>query len=105
MDAELKERWLAKLRDSSVVKGRGTLNFNDQMCCLGVLCEVLQLPRVIDGNYVYYNYMDVERLTVCLGDSLLNEIGIEPNQQFALVKLNDSNRTFKEVIEYIESKL
>lgn len=58
MDKELKDKWVAALRSGEYKQGRSYLKRGDLYCCLGVLCEVAQLPSwdthadmaYLDGN-------------------------------------------------------
>ena len=45
MQKELKERWIAALRSGEYKQGRNYLNKDGGLCCLGVLCEVMELPK------------------------------------------------------------
>lgn len=41
MNSELKAKWVAALRDPRRKQGNGWLRTEDGMCCLGVLCDVI----------------------------------------------------------------
>ena len=40
MKRDVAKKWVAKLRSGEYEQGRGYLNDDGRMCCLGVLCEV-----------------------------------------------------------------
>ena len=52
MKRDVAKKWVAKLRSGEYEQGKGYLNDDGKMCCLGVLCEVaiedgLALARVM----------------------------------------------------------
>lgn len=40
LDPAIKAKWVAALRSGTYVQGKTRLRFNDEYCCLGVLCEL-----------------------------------------------------------------
>lgn len=104
MPPEVKIKWLAALESGIYTKGKNALNNNGRLCCLGVLCEVMEVPkhRVYDDGSVEYDFngSSWSGLIPCdfcnIGDSRIVE---------KLADINDNTETFKEVIEYIKENL
>jgi len=48
--------WVAALRSGEYKQGRQMLNCDNQFCCLGVLCEVLEIPKIQILNYYEYGF-------------------------------------------------
>lgn len=99
-----KQKWLEALRSDRYAQGTGTLRFNDNFCCLGVLCDVLDSEnweRMPSGTYA---------TKVHEGDNLLpahiaKVAGLDRSKQWELANLNDRGKSFAEIADYIEEKL
>jgi len=50
MKPEVKQLWCEALRSGKYKQGIGRLNRNNEMCCLGVLCDIHR--RAIGGRWV-----------------------------------------------------
>jgi hypothetical protein len=119
MNAELKAKWIAALRSGDYKQGRSRLATVDGgYCCLGVLCEVLELPKKrVEGGYEFAG------LSCVLSYSITEPLGIdsigsfEPDegderamgvrtgevcQAASLAMLNDSGYSFAEIADMIE---
>ncbi len=42
MNADVKTKWVAKLRSGAYKQGKGSLQKNGKFCCLGVLCDLFK---------------------------------------------------------------
>ena len=105
MNKDYKEKWLEALRSGNYVQGCGQLkSYNNEFCCLGVLCDVVSKNNEIfkwdgikfDGIYGY------------LSHNIMNIVGISFNEQQYLSDMNESikqKRTFKDIAKYIEENL
>jgi hypothetical protein len=101
MDPEIKARWVEALRSGAFKQATGTLRSKDgySHCCLGVLCEVADLPIAGDGGSVSGDEDGG-------GYGPINELvgGIFVAQY--LYGLNDADgKTFPEIADYIEANL
>ena len=105
-----KKRWIKALRSGKYEQGKGALrrpalrgNRAAEFCCLGVLCEVLELPRVYTG----YKNPETKRIHyVGLDPELLDKVGLTGKQQALLMHLNDAEgKTFQEIAAYISRNL
>lgn len=103
MDQEIKQKWVQALRSGDYEQGMGTLCKDGKYCCLGVLGEVLDLPKekneygrtYYNGNSTYLYLTD--------GGEFLN---LPLVKQVPLADMNDSGRyTFNDIADYIEENL
>lgn len=53
MNPEIKARWIADLRSGEFEQGRGYLNADGKLCCLGVLCEQAVRAGIIESSEGY----------------------------------------------------
>lgn len=62
MNPEIKQLWLDALRSGDYKQGTGQLrDYNDNYCCLGVLCDVVRKKRKIKGfTGAYFQYRENE---------------------------------------------
>jgi hypothetical protein len=112
MNPEIKDKWVAALRSGTYEQTTGRLRRDDpdrsRHCCLGVLCEVMELAFLGD-QYIYGGessgyypvYMDGE-----LGVDFLDEVGFGDDIQQDLIAMNDTNKDdFNKIADYIEKVL
>jgi hypothetical protein len=113
MNPEYKAKWIAALRSGAYKQGREALRNDDEFCCLGVLCDV------IDQNG-WENYQDDRVTTIALWKFANDEYetsfgengpavqltGLSAEIQDKLIELNDKDRaSFKQIADYIEEVL
>jgi hypothetical protein len=107
MNIELKQRWATALRSGQYKQGTHRLNRNGKHCCLGVLCEVLELPKDDEVGdtvkvYTYNNF----RMISNINSDLAKDIELSLKERDHLVSMNDcDNRNFNEIADYIEKDL
>jgi hypothetical protein len=96
MDPKVKKLWVKALRSGKYRQGRQELiTDKGSMCCLGVLCQVLD-PNTIAG----WHGMGVPP------NDLRDEAGLHSDDIDVFVEANDSYRwTFKRIADYIEGML
>lgn len=106
---EVKSLWVAALRSGKYRQGRGVLNSDGKFCCLGVLCEVLNIPSTMGDNAVFYggqasflpdSAMLLSGLTCPYGAAITIRDRVQ-----SLVTHNDSGVTFAEIADAIETQL
>ena len=113
MDKELKTRWVEALESGKYKKGKyglfGPLPFSlfaqveQGYCCLGVLADIT--GDLLHNGIKGYVLEDTgAKNFVDLGAELTSKLGLCDHEGF-LVDLNDSNDTFKEVVEYIKNEI
>lgn len=113
MNQEIKTKWLAALRSGKFTQGTGYLakrHFDSphySHCCMGVLCEILELPTTCNGGKVK-GYCDGS--TEWLPDEAvrLAELpsGNPVTSKGQLTKLNDvDGLSFDEIADIIEKEL
>lgn len=90
MDAEIKEKWVEKLRSGEYQQCQNTLYkpASNTYCCLGVLCDILNVDK--SYGFFYFQKDFSHPITV--------------DQQRMCIKLNDTdNKNFSEIADYIEA--
>jgi hypothetical protein len=104
MKQELKDKWVAALRSGKYKQTRqGKLkNRGGAYCCLGVLCEVMEVPSKFDNFYSEYEY---DGNTLSLSEKIRKQAGIRQKDANKLVEMNDDTKaTFKDIADYIEKR-
>ena len=95
MNAEIKQKWVEALRSGKYQQGHYALQTGEAYCCLGVLCVVTG-TKIFEGNST--------RPDDCSYDGILAH-GVNNNECARLWAMNDSNRSFAEIADYIEEHL
>lgn len=95
MDPTLKKMWTKALRSGAYEQGTGTLRKYGAFCCLGVLCEVAEVPNYVDICDSAEDYQ--ERFGMKYGLSVLK---IQD-----LIDKNDNGEPFENIAAYIEENL
>ena len=102
----LKEKWIEALRSGKYKQGSGLLSgFDGSYCCLGVLCEVMEIPKHHSESvkgFVYgddvaffpYKYLDQSGLN----DTTGRPKGDGPS----LLSMNDAGVSFEKIASAIE---
>lgn len=107
MDPELKAKWVAALRSGEYKQGTGRLRKptadGQRFCCLGVLCEVVGIPRLDDRDGGTAGY----KCGLSGSDCLLpmRVPGVDAYSQGKLASMNDGGSTFYTIADYIEENL
>ncbi len=110
MDREIKQQWVEALRSGEYQQGKSALRQGNAYCCLGVLCEVMQLdrrgPLFGGGPDVYvYIYGGVSHSTGLVPE-LREKVRILQDQMVELMDMNDCRgKTFPEIADWIEENL
>ncbi len=55
MTQELKDKWVAALRSGKYQQGTIHLQHDNRFCCLGVLCEVAEVPCEVVNGIAFYS--------------------------------------------------
>lgn len=112
MNKEIADKWVEALRSGKYKQGTGSLceitHSGEHYCCLGVLCDIANIPYTI-GSAPFKTY-DGDKIGLSLG--IMKKVGMESSLgrfrtinngiQFDLSKLNDGGRSFKEIADVIE---
>ena len=98
MNAELKAKWVEALRSGRYKQGRGFLrNANDEFCCLGVLCDVVDSSKWMHPAKDKAQFWDGLRLSVP------DNIGLTFSQS-SYAGLNDIQmKSFNEIADFVEA--
>lgn len=114
-----KEAWIKALRSGKYKQGKGALREGNLFCCLGVACEIAQLPRANFLCSTTYYCSDVvakkmirisaefapEYSAGNLPRSFAKDIGISSKAEGKLMNMNDNGKSFKEIADWIEENL
>lgn len=100
MTPELKEKWAAALESGEYEQAQGKLrDHDDRMCCLGVLCHLVDQSRWKRFNpasaWLHLGEEGIPRL-----DFLLN-LGISSETAEGLAEQNDAGVTFREIAKLV----
>lgn len=111
MNKEIKEKWITALKSGEYKQGKGTLNANEEFCCLGVLADLYLKEKnreweiqsdgkhLIDGNSAYLSQEC--KLWAGLNDGNPTPLGYK----LGVANLNDEGATFEEIAAIIEKGL
>ena len=115
--------WVKALRSGDYEQGKEALCKGGSFCCLGVLCEILELPKVDHSGAIYYNFPRPEGALSAVGmqqsvipriwqpiileDLNLQQVveddeGDKRTLHTHLICMNDAGKTFDEIADYIE---
>ena len=101
--SENRAAWVTALRSQKYKQGYGHLREIDLHCCLGVACELQNVPFA-DGGYIFgiNAVMDME-----IPEKKFYEwFGLPLSAQLYLADMNDIEcKTFPEIAEYLEQHL
>ena len=107
MRAELKAKWLEALRSGRFPQAAGRLKSDQGYCCLGVLCEVNEVPqdRSPIGTYefTFQSRFGGEYAGYAMPPD--NYEGLEDWHYTELVTMNDRGRPFKDIADWIEKNI
>jgi hypothetical protein len=110
MDAELKKKWIEKLRSGEYKQGQEILKHsNGRYCCLGVLCEAMGYTDWKSDDYGDLSIQLPEWDTPVTGNiprPLQEKIGMTHEQNGELICMNDSKAyNFEQIADYIEREM
>lgn len=127
MIREIRDQWLARLRDGRL-QGQRLLDYDDKhgkrrQCCLGVLCELAAEAGIVTvhtgpgtdygSNALVHSYWsgDGGRDTFYLPAAVAEWAGLDgvqgwiPGRSRSLAQMNDEGQTFAEIADAIEAGL
>ena len=109
MEAKLKTDWVAALRSRKYKQGRFFLkNFDDEYCCLGVLCDIIDSSKweTTKEKNPAWTSSNGEKLRTSFNNKDLEKIGLTEKEQDMLISLNDDNEfSFSLIADYIEENI
>jgi len=100
-------KWLAELRSGKYLQGDTDLRSkDDEYCCLGIACELFEVPRNLSQSgerYEYDGHSATAPSEVVAALALYSELGSsQPRDIDSLAGLNDSGKTFEEIADLVE---
>jgi len=111
MKEQIKEKWLAALRSGDYKQGKAALRSkDDEFCCLGVLCDVLDSDAWTENPVTCRPYAPDSCLFWggmfgALPMDTRDEVEITDDEHNTLVDLNDDGRSFEYIADHIERNM
>jgi len=111
---EIIDKWVTALKSGQYQQGHYKLKYEKDgqfyYCCLGVLCEVLEIPSAVccdddrNGHKIYRFGIDDKVLPPQICDRLkIGPTGMN-SESNSLAYKNDEGSTFLEIANFIESR-
>ena len=100
----MKEQLIAALRSGKYQQGQARLCKDGKYCCIGVLCELMEIPK--EEGIAHTKYAGN---AICMPDDYLKQSGLHShfgssgNGGLDLARLNDKGYTFEQIADIIES--
>lgn len=114
MNSEIKAKWVAALRSGEYRQGEKVLRYEDQFCCLGVLCELHRQDTgdgwdpLSTGDFIYggKSYLPPDNVIEWAGlDSDAPSVVGDDGYFRGLPDLNDDGLSFTQIADLIEEQL
>lgn len=114
MNIELKAKWLEALRSGKYKQSQGFLNTLNGMCCLGVLCDVVDSSKWYENPDPYSTLKvypgnppeDGSADMMCFPPMAITRLADLTNDEMCnLAERNDGGDTFHEIADWIERTL
>lgn len=104
MDPELKAKWIEALRSGEYKQCRGKLHKElVGYCCLGVLCDIdSQVTENMQHGIGIFQF-EGRFESSYLPTGYRSKIGLDSQDEANLVHMNDTNKSFSEIADYIEA--
>jgi len=102
MDKKLKDKWTARLRSGQYFQGRGAFrNLENEFCCLGVLCDIVNPVGWRVGIDRWYFWKDQKGE---FDTTQLDALGLSNEDQTSLIRMNDDERAdFNQIADWIDA--
>jgi len=101
MKTVTKAEWIDALKSGKYKQGEGRLRRDDRFCCLGVLCDLMEVPYTLNGDdgavYDFGNRLS----TTMISGSILDQMGVRIKPA-SLAKMNDSGYQFEGIAKYLD---
>lgn len=116
MKKAMMEKWVKALESGQYQQGMEYLNMEGNYCCLGVLCEITNIPKSQDGVFTNYSGSNcILTSTVQKKLDIKSDIGNFHGEEVkwprgmkkfktdasCLAELNDHGATFKQIAKFI----
>jgi hypothetical protein len=104
--SEIKEKWLFALKSGNYKQIQERLSSPEGYCCLGVLCEVLEVPKSVGLVIQYEGSHSTLPISVTQKTDLTRYgdfRGFIINGKYTLADLNDSGASFDFIAHIIET--
>ena len=103
---EIINKWIHALRSGEYKQTKNVLASPEGFCCLGVLCEVMQIPKTIDDDGITtYEFGGIGDTAMLRGLTLKTLEDLLGYYAVNLSVMNDKGMNFKEIADKIESSV
>lgn len=110
MNKTVKRKWVKALRSGKFKQGANRLVWNDQYCCLGVLCEILGGKKVEGTDRTFSSFPREQGFLIdgyfCAGSlpqQTADRIKLSVRACRKLAELNDKRiMSFKDIADHVE---
>jgi hypothetical protein len=107
MDPVAKKKWVDALRSGKYNQGRGRLRHDDEYCCLGVFCDLIDDGEWSEPTFsgIYFYKVGDKDSSGWLVDPILEHYCISNYYMDRLMAMNDEGKSFDAIADYIEKYL
>lgn len=117
MKPEVKEKWLKALREPGRKQTSSVLQSDEGQCCLGVLCEIMNVPHERSGdtddivleqkNVQAFDFGNLcgKYIDMPPSEWAIAAVGLNYDQMRNLSAMNDGGDSFATIADYIETHL
>lgn len=109
IDPVMKESWIAALRSGKYKQGKGALQNNGCFCCLGVLSEIMDVPKeeVCTGYYEFAFFDGAGKLFHNRSVPPGGAFGLDGETITELWIMNDNSdqKSFAQIADWIDANL
>jgi len=115
MDPKIKAQWVAALRSGEYKQGKGVLRKGNELCCLGVLCEVAILSGIELKVHHKNGYTQYDGHGSGLPGTVREWAGLDDGQPYTsrmdddgfpmrISHVNDGGASFEQIADLIEAE-
>lgn len=108
MKRSMLNEWIKRLEDPNAKQAIGTLNCESGMCCLGVLCDIVDPNGWTDGYHKTFTYKDssaANYIPIKLAEDIgIGQMGSSIRTNKSLSTMNDAGSTFQDIAQILRKK-
>lgn len=106
MDAQLKTKWVEALRSGKYEQGRRQLRRDNEFCCLGVLCDLIDPAKWISSGGAGFRYRGIDHNAMSFPpNEVTRNVGLPRDLENQVAGMNDDGNSFAEIADYIEANI
>jgi hypothetical protein len=105
MNADVKREWIKRLRSGFYKQGKEHLRYDDEYCCLGILCEIAAEKGVISPPTLGQFGYKYDEESAYASHKVEQWAGLFTSQSRQLAEMNDDGFPFDSIANFIENNL